>query len=154
MNLNAIKNKAAGKVTTSPQQNNMYIELVVNANRIDLSWDRPPFDSTLRLLKDNGWRWDEDRRKCRHEDTQAIREWLRKTFQADIEDKNPPPAIPPVQPPTPPVTAETPEDEPIDEVFAVYRRQIDELIIELKISPADLQLRAIDALHKQVFPRN
>lgn len=126
------------------------VDVVLDRNRLDVFFSRKPDAMVLDDLRNNGFHYRPTDSAWYHKDTKQNRELLNNRFNAglEIEQENQPviEVVPEVVP-----SAEIIEDTP----FENYKRQISDLMQELRLeSCADLQLLAIDCLHRQTFARN
>ena len=122
------------------------VEIVANKKRLDLFFSEVPSESQRDTLKGAGWWYNPSDRSWYHADRPENREWIARWIGVSLESY-PAPTVAPVVTPAPTVA-------PVSDEFSRYRAQVDELIGHLKISPADLQLLAIDRLHKAEFSRD
>lgn len=130
------------------------IERVLNRNRIDIYFPEKPSEAIRGKLKDRGFRFDPERCAWYHKDTLLNRVFLSETFNAqglivsdDLDS----------------IQGEVANDlqksiveerEPLgegSEVYQTYKKQVNALIEELGIDPADLMLLAIDTLYRATF---
>ena len=145
------------------------VDINVSRNRLDLYFRGVPEQGIRSDMKVHGFRYNPDLVCWYHQDTEANRQFIRKSFAVEIERKEPKPGpivpTPATLDPRPeyllvpepaPVAspAEEPTTEPFTPEFSRFRTQVDELIAHLKIAPADLMLLAIDSLHKGTFSRD
>lgn len=138
------------------------VEIVERDNRIDLYFTDKPTPDQRGVLKTAGWWFAAERTCWFHFDGEVNREFLRKTYNLDIDRK--PESISLVAPadtsftfavPSPEITAD--QSDPHTEEPQEYLRfkvQVNELLTELKIDAADLMLIAINALHKVTFSKD
>jgi hypothetical protein len=149
------------------------VEIVANKKRLDLYFSTVPSESQRDQLKAAGWWYNPTDRSWYHADRLENREWIARWIGVSLESYpaptvapvvTPAPTVAPVVTPAPtvaPVVTPAPTVAPVvtpaptvaDELSR-YRSQVDELIGHLKICPADLQLLAIDRLHKAEFSRD
>ena len=134
-------------VQSSPVQSiEVSARRVINRNRLDISFSDIPSPDDRSALKERGWRYNGEGAYWYHADTVDNRTFIEGRFNLKlISPEASPEASPEVSPEV------SPEDVT---PYGVYKRQIDELIEHLKIGPADLQIRAIGALHKEIFSRD
>lgn len=186
--LNALKNKSATIQATQftpvkpdpivapvpvqdpiPVPITVKIERVLNRNRLDVYFSDIPSVEVRDNLKDQGFRFDGERKAWYHKDTLLNRLFLHNTFGAPdlltVETPNSDyePLIHTVPEErigdtikTPQiVNLETEEDsEKVSEEFRRYKMQVNALVAELKLDPADLMIRAIGCLYDSVFKVN
>lgn len=185
--LNALKNKSLNVQATQfnpvkpdpvvtpvpvdpvPTQLTVKIERVVNRNRLDVYFSDVPSVEIRDSLKDQGFRFDGERKAWYHKDTLLNRLFLHNTFGApdlltietpnfdsdginttDTGERVGDTIIPPQN-----QDLETEEDsEKVSEEFKQYKRKVNALVEELKLDPADLMIRAIGCLYDQTFRIN
>lgn len=154
------------------------IKQVIDKNRFEVYFKGKPPAEVITKLKENKFWWNPHDKYWFNKDTADSRAFLKSYLNADVEELPKLPeaddtvAIPPVTAPppvaAPPVTplmdvgldSPPPKQENLYEASAKYdneplvtfRRQCDELLVQLQIPASDLFLVAIDALHKQTFP--
>lgn len=168
----AVANTAAGLPLIA--RDNPVKEVQVNStrNRLDVYFHQKPTDECRSLLKADNWMFSGERLCWFHADTEDNRRFLRDNFGVKLDPKDQGPVIPDTIAPLKPVRLSpagggylqdtpaqvtVPETTSTDDMgpgFERYRKQVDELIAELRIAPADLMLLAINVLHKRTFSRD
>lgn len=137
------------------EQVSLSVRAVVNYNRLDIIFSEGPSEDKRHALLNGGWQYNDDGAYWYHADTQDNRDFIASCFDVRI--------IPPKREPESPGVVESRSSGDIVSTmttpgdllaFDIYKKQIDELIGHLKIGPADLQIRAISALHRLVFSRS
>lgn len=133
------------------------IERVLNRNRIDIYFPEKPSEEIRSRLKDRGFRFDPERCAWYHKDTLLNRVFLSEHFNAqglitsdDLDS---------IQGEVADDLSKSIVEEPVtasegSEVYQQYKKQVNALIEELKIDPADLMLLAIDTLYRSTFKFN
>lgn len=137
-------------------QVSLSVRAVVNYNRLDIIFSEEPSEDKRHALLNSGWQYNDDGAYWYHADTQGNRDFIASCFDVRI--------IPPRREPE---ASEVVRSRPSSDAaptttttqgdllaFDIYKKQIDELIEHLKIGPADLQIRAISALHRLVFSQS
>lgn len=131
------------------------IEINDTKNRIDIFFSAKPSELILNKLRCAGWHFRPTDKAWYHFDSDEHREFIRDNFNVELDNRSPEivtrsePAVTPALP-----EPATPSDSSDGEPYSTYKRQIAELLAALKIDCADLQLLAIDTLHRKTFPRN
>lgn len=139
----------AKRIEDAKQDNTPTIELILDRNRIDIFFPRKPEQFVLDRFHQYGWKYRGLDKAWYHQDTFGNRTLLNVWFNAEIETDIPTSEpfaeiIDPVQPKEEPEVTGSPE-------YVKFKRQVNELISELKIDCADLMLLAVDSLHKAKF---
>ena len=129
------------------------VNIVVDRNRLDIFFAIKPDSATLASLHAWAWHYRPSDKAWYHLDCEANRQYLRDTFNLDIDSKVDPvvdsnPLLGVDAVPTANVEVES------SDRFEMFKRQVNELSEGLKLDPADLMLEAIACLHKATFTRN
>ena len=134
-----------------PKVVTLRVELVVNRNRIDLFFSDKPEARVLELLKLNGWHFRPSDRAWYHQDNLNNRKFVSQELSNDpslldqtYDDQGPAMISSDVEE----------ESKDLPDSFLIYKRQVNDLLAELKIDSADLMLLAISKLHDQIFTKH
>ena len=171
---------AESEVKPETPKQRIDVNLVLNKNRIDLKFALKPDEATLDLLRNAGWHYRPTDRAWFHKDEDHRRQWINDNFGTEIEMRSEYTQDPindgsisvweelqkaqasdPVVVTDPDPVIKTAKIDPViiqngmvmthADTFEIYKRQIDDLLEHLGISPADLQVLAISKLHDQMF---
>lgn len=145
------------------------IERVVNRNRLDIYFSDIPSVEIRDSLKNQGFRFDGERKAWYHKDTLLNRLYLHTTFGApdlltmetlnfdsnEIKDTDTGDRVGDTsKTPQNPILETEDDSEKVSEEFKRYKMQVNALVEELKLDPADLMIRAIGCLYDSVFRVN
>jgi len=135
---------------------------VLNRKRLDLFFSRRPDQEVLNKLHGANWHFRPKDKAWYHFDSEENRQFCIDNFNADFDqlDRTQDSEAPEV-----PDTDEAPNNESkqvtltssrdeYSSEYDKYKQQVNELMAELKLDAADLQLMAIDMLHKKLFSQN
>lgn len=128
---------------------------IKNPAELHVWFNRYPGPNIIADLKAAGFKWNASVWWAL--DSESKRAFCRARLNArELEPYTPQPTVTATPPEPAPQLIVVPDPEPEldDSAFGIYKRQVRELIEHLKIDVADLQLLAIDKLHKSTFGQN